>query len=543
MRHTLGSVPGSLSRIPRHPVPGEYAPTRAAARVAARVALLLGLALGLAACGGGGAGAPSSEPVANPPTPTPTPSTTTFGGNIVLGTPTATSVRANVYAPDQSGSVWIEWGPALGTLAARSATTALSAGVPVEIALDNLQPDTRYRYRLVYTTADGQRSATTEDARFTTARPPGSTFVFTIQGDSHPERARSEFDANLYVRTLTTAAADTPDFHVLMGDDFSVDTLDPATVSRTLVTARYSLQRPWLGLIGRSAPLFLVNGNHEQGARYLLDGTPDNVAVWAQTARNAHYPQPAPGPFYSGNAEVVPHIGLLRNYFAWTWGDALFVVIDPYWSSPVPVDAPFGGGSKRASGWDITHGQDQYQWLKETLEKSTARHKFVFAHHVMGTGRGGVELAGLWEWGGRNPNNTLAFATQRPGWAAPIHRLLADNRVSIFFQGHDHIWARQELDGVVYQTLPEPADPFYAFHNETAYLSGEKLPNSGYARVTVSPEAVKVEYVRTWLPADEGAGRLSGSVAASYTVAARTAAGAAGPAAASRVAPGAGRQR
>ena len=217
--------------------------------------------------------------------------------------------------------------------------------------------------------------------------------------------------------------------------------------------------------------------------------------------------------------------------------DTLFVVIDPYWSSPVAVDSPFGGGSKRSNSWDITHGADQYQWLKATLERSTAKHKFVFAHHVMGTGRGGVELAGLWEWGGRNANGTYAFTTQRPGWSAPIHRLLADNRVSVFFQGHDHIWARQELDGVTYQTLPEPADPFYAFHNETAYLSGERLPNSGYARVTVSPDAVKVEYVRTWLPADETDQRRSGTVASSYPLPARsTGSGAAGPASGGAVA-------
>jgi hypothetical protein len=77
-----------------------------------------------------------------------------------------------------------------------------------------------------------------------------------------------------------------------------------------------------------------VNGNHEQAARYLLDGTPDNVAVWAQNARNAYYAEPAPdGVFYTGNVEQIPFInGPLRNYYAWTWGNALFVVIDPYWS-------------------------------------------------------------------------------------------------------------------------------------------------------------------------------------------------------------------
>ena len=476
--------------------------------------------LALSACGGGGGSAAGTPVAVAPPAASaPAPVQTTFTGNIVLGSPTADSVRANVWAADQAGTVWIEWGPAFGTLSARTASATLTAGVPLELALEGLQADTRYRYRLVYTSADGQRTATTEDARFTTARPAGSTFVFTIQGDSHPERARSEFDANLYVRTLGTAAADTPDFHILMGDDFSVDTLDPATVNRGLVTARYTLQRPWLGLIGRSAPLFLVNGNHEQGARYLLDGTPDNVAVWAQTARNAHYAQPAPGGFYSGNPEVVPHIGLLRNYYAWTWGDALFVVIDPYWSSPVAVDGAYGGGKVAGSQWDITHGEAQFQWLKRTLEGSRARYKFVFAHHVMGTGRGGIELASRWEWGGLNARGANEFAAQRPGWSQPIHALMAANRVTIFFQGHDHVWVRQQLDGVTYQTLSQPADPNYALNYADAYLSGEKHPSSGYTRVSVDPVAgVKVEYVLSVLPQHETTTRRHGAVATSYTL-------------------------
>ena len=56
------------------------------------------------------------------------------------------------------------------------------------------------------------------------------------------------------------------------------------------------------------------------------------------------------------------------SYYAWEWGDALFVVIDPYWSSTVCVDEPFGGGPKRTNLWEVTHGDAQYQWLKATLE-------------------------------------------------------------------------------------------------------------------------------------------------------------------------------
>lgn len=486
-------------------------------RVAGGIATVM-LALQLAACGGGSSGSSGGNSSAAPVGTPGLPASTAFSGNVVLGVPTANSVKANVYAPDQNGIVWLAYGAAPGTLDRQTSHFALVEKTPLEIAVEGLSADTRYYYRLYYLSPSATGPASTDEYTFHTARPPGSTFTFTLQGDSHPEREKSQFSADLYVRTLRTAAADQPDFHLTLGDDFSVDTLDPGKVNEAQVAERYAIQRPYLGLIGRVAPLFLVNGNHEQAARYLLDGTPNNVAVWAQSARNAHYSQPAPDGFYSGNVEQVPYIGWLRNYFAWTWGDALLVVIDPYWGSPVCVDEPFGGGPKRANLWDVTLGSAQYQWLKSTLEQSQAKYKFVLAHHVLGTGRGGVELAGLYEWGGQNANGSWGFAANRPGWTQPIHALLVANKVTIFFQGHDHLWARQVLDGVTYQTLPEPADPNYALYNADAYLTGDRLPNTGYTRVNVSPSGVKVEYVRTYLPTDETSGRRSGEIAYRYTV-------------------------
>jgi hypothetical protein len=46
------------------------------------------------------------------------------------------------------------------------------------------------------------------------------------------------------------------------------------------------------------------------------------------------------------------------------------------------------------------------------------------------------------------------LASHRPGWALPIHALMVKNRATAFFQGHDHEFAHQQLDGITYQTLP-----------------------------------------------------------------------------------------
>ncbi|MBI3712302.1 MAG: DUF4214 domain-containing protein [Burkholderiales bacterium] len=444
-----------------------------------------------------------------------------FNGNVVLGAPTQNSVKANIYSPDQSGTVSISYGLQSGVYPQKTASASLIAGQPLEMNIDQLQADARYYYRVNFQSSSGVGSGPVAEANFHTARSAGSEFIFTIQGDSHPERP-NEFNASLYSRSLATAAADLTDFHICLGDDFSVDSLNPGTVTQSQVVERYRIQRPYLGTIGRGAPVFLVNGNHEQSAGYLLNGSADNVAVWAQNARNAYYSQPAPDGFYTGNAVSIPFIGLPRNYYAWTWGDALFVVIDPYLPSPVPLATIFGNTPINKDSWAVTHGDVQYQWLKTTLETSKAKYRFVFAHHVMGAGRGGVEVAHLAEWGGQSKTGVNEFAAKRPSWSSPIHQLMAANKVNVFFQGHDHIWVRQQLDGVTYQTLSEPANPTYGFSEwDSAYLSGDKFPNTGYTRVTVKPAGVKVDYVRSYLPADESATRVHGATAFSYTLQAR----------------------
>ncbi len=421
-----------------------------------------------------------------------------FVATEILGRPADTSITVNV-VPASPMTVFYEYGTESGTYTSQTAPQSAAANVPLETLINNLQPNTRYYFRINYNGITGAEHS------FVTQRAEGSTFTFDIQGDSHPERVKNQFNANLYTKTLLSAAADRPDFYIAIGDDFSVDALKE--VNPETVRALYINQRQWLGSVG--APIFLVNGNHEQASLANLDGTPENVAVWAQTSRNAYFPQPAPDPFYTGDAEPVEHIGLLRDYYAWTWGDALFVVIDPYWHSPQTVDNQFGvdrDQKKNRDLWNVTLGDVQYQWFKHTLETSTAKYKFVFTHHVLGTGRGGVELAGGYEWG-----DATHLAAHRPGWDQTIQQVMAANHVTIFFQGHDHIFVKQELDGVIYQTLPEPANPNYSWENEDSYQSGDKLPNSGHLRVTVSPAGVTVEYVRSFLDQPD-------EVAFSYTV-------------------------
>jgi len=399
----------------------------------------------------------------------------------------------------------------------------------VEQVFEGLQPGTEYVYRLHARKPGETAFRARPECRFHTRRAAGSVFTFGVQGDSHPERPQMN-DPELYARTLCDAAAGKPDFYFCLGDDFSVDALQ--TVTEKTVAGRYALQRPFLGVVAQSSSLVLVNGNHEQASLFNFNQSDirHDVAVWAQKARNRYFPSSAPDGFYSGDAESLKPIGPLRDYCAWTWGDALFVVLDNYWHSAAQVDNGFHGdekggggrgheGHKNRDGWGVTLGEAQYQWFWQTLQQSKAKYKFVFAHHVLGTGRGGVDACDLYEWGGRNKRGEWEFDRMRPGWELPVHQLMAKYGVTIFFQGHDHLYCRQERDGVVYQEVPMPADQGYATYNEDHYASGVKRLNSGHLRVTVSPEQVTVDYVRCYLPKDETAQRKSGEVAYRYTVA------------------------
>lgn len=488
----------------------------------------------------------------------------------ILGRPTDQSIALSILAPGDIES-FVEYGVSPGKYTVKTPSKESGAGQPFEIELTGLKPNTRYYYRLRYRRPGATNYLEGTECSFHTQRPPGSTFMFGLQGDSHPERYGKMYHPDLYVLTMENVSKDQPDFYVTLGDDFSLDRLIYRnTLSQSNVDQVYAHQRRFLSIVGGSSPLFLVNGNHEQAAGHFLDGTPDNPAVLAGRARTRFYSLPAPDSFYSGDQKKVEFVGLLRDYYAWTWGDALFVVIDPYWHSPVPVDSATGdtkrqresgdtgrdrnsgrterqrgsgdtgrqrgsrdagrgrnsgrtergGGSGRRSRdwWGMSIGDAQYRWLKETLEQSNTRYKFVFEHHVLGTGRGGVEMTDLYEWGGKNSNGTWEFDEKRPGWELPIHQLMVKNGVTIFFQGHDHLFARQERDGVIYQSTPNPADASYQAFNREAYRSGDILPNSGHLLVTVSPQNVRVDYVRSYLRKDETSEHKNGELAFSYTV-------------------------
>lgn len=196
----------------------------------------------LTACGGSGG---STSVAANDSANSSTSSSTTtvsnsvvavsaasdFAGTWVMGSPTAEGVTFNVHSPDQSGLVAIDYGVTSLQYTQQLQAAALEIDKPLELRLQSLKPGTRYFYRLLFQNSISKQWTATPEYEFQTAKQAGQSFMFAIQGDSHPERLKTQFDADLYKRTLLRVAADKPDFYILSGDDFSVDTLNPDTIN------------------------------------------------------------------------------------------------------------------------------------------------------------------------------------------------------------------------------------------------------------------------------------------------------------------------
>lgn len=431
--------------------------------------------------------------------------------DVVLGRPTDKSVTASVLAYAERDGV-IAYGPHAGAPSEKTSSFPLPAGEPAEIGLTGLSANTRYFYTLRTRERGGEWKSEAERT-FHTQRAPGSAFTFTVQSDPHLDYG---IDLPTYEKSLGNALAAKTDFHVDLGDTFMVD----KRPTYALAAPQYLAQRYYFGLVGHSAPVFLVLGNHDGESLGKGRGgeSSDGMPVWSNAMRKKYFPNPSPDGFYTGNATPHPRAGLLENYYAWEWGDGLFIALDQYW---------FSQRVNRSGGdnWGRTLGREQSEWLRRTLEASKAKFTFVFTHHLVGgatpEGRGGVEASHFFEWGGKELDGRNTFAEKRPGWSVPIHELLAKRGGCIVFHGHDHFYVHAERDGVTYQLVPQPGHERVDNTRTAAeygYKAGVIAGASGILRVSVSPVKAVVDYVRAYPASAESAERKTGAVTHSYEI-------------------------
>ena len=461
--------------------------------------------------------------------------------DVLLGRPTDTSVTTSVLASNDL-QVYFEYGTQSGVYTSQTTTNSLTNGTPSEITISGLQKDQRYYYRMRFLASGDQSFSAGTERQFHTQRNRGSTFTFDIEADPHYNDVPGTVPT-VWQQTLTNILADLPDFLIDLGDTFMGEkyaSTNPYTMTQPgILAACAAVRSQFFNIPGHSVPLFLVDGNHDPELGWWLSNSVPhaNPPVWGASARELYYPCPIPGGFYSGATNVDFYQQQPRDaYYAFAWGDALFITLDPFWYSDQAVN-------KSKDPWAWTLGTNQYYWLKSTLETSTAKYKFVFAHHLVGgsfdtEARGGLEYSPYLEWGGLNTNGTYGFASHRPGWPMPIRDLLLTNKAQVFFHGHDHLFCKQDYyasgsssgpPDLIYQEVPQPSHyPYNSTNYATGtnigynYQSGVFYGSSGHLRVTVSPTNALVEYVRSFRPSDEGVGATNRMVSYSYTIPAPT---------------------
>ena len=194
-----------------------------------------------------------------------------------------------------------------------------------------------------------------------------------------------------------------------------------------------------------------------------------------------YIPNPQEGTYAEGGSSS-------GNYFAWTWGDALFVAIDPFTHSTTKPDRPE----------DWTLGDEQMKWLETVLETSEKKWKILFQHHLIGGSTFAQPYGryGVYENYGRGGGSFAKAGEQRR-----IHDLMIKCGGSIIFKGHDHVYADEVVDGIRYTTcgctqgeLKKETQRIDEQGFRELYPGGF-VYSQGYIRVEVSTQRLKVEYV------------------------------------------------
>jgi hypothetical protein len=501
----LGSISGAAPRADATPIPrpGGDPPNTQAERVYFRAVNMVGRVTGIRAV-----------------------------VNLVTSTTPPEPVTARV--------LWAETPAELAASPSVSATlTQSQANTAMNLVMTGLIADRTYYFQVQYHPASlpGAWTNLAESGEFRTRKSPGQSFDFCVFADPHWGHPNLDYnpDTSLMYTAMTVVnqvVADAPfDFCIDAGDS-PFPTESHSQVDTDLVYEKY---RWVMGPIMRRMPVYLALGNHEQEAGFFqrgglpppavapnLLGPTDYHQKWSTASRKKFvinprfntYPEGgegAPGydtaaewgaggdPWNDGDATD------LQNFYAWTWGDALFVVLDPYRYTKVgSIQRPL-----RREDWTL--GPTQMQFLIDTISASDARWKFIICHHQVGggpiNGAGNTARNGTREQYGRGS----AIEALRPETEQfQIHQLMKQHNVRFFIYGHDHGFAHSVVEGVHYLCCARPTrSPMWFDGSGMRDSYGDPLQygqdkpwmralytSLGYMKMRVEPDSVTMEWIR-----------------------------------------------
>jgi 3',5'-cyclic AMP phosphodiesterase CpdA len=362
-------------------------------------------------------------------------------------------------------------------------TVRYPASGSVEWSVSNLSPGKLYPYAIVTnldalngidTLTNGHtHSGLLFSGETVTQREPGESFRVALITDTHigsnleySNQGNPEILKNVGEQIKNYR----PDFIVNLGDvtDFHLYGFEPPPVEDALHAA-YMNYRTLLGDALGFASHFQVIGNWDGENGWF---TEDEIAS-SRKQRYLCMPGPSDNTYTQGGSKE-------GDYYAYTWGDALFIVLNV--QSYTTKILSLSGANGNPDDWTL--GEEQLDWLEKTLKNSSSKWRFILAHHTVG-GAAGSESNSIYGRGGG--------LAAKVGEQATIHQMMIDYGVSIFFYGHDHVFTDMVVDNIHY-TLPGSAGaPWLFTTSETGY---EKYwGESGWAKLDVSPGSVHVQFI------------------------------------------------
>ena len=405
-----------------------------------------------------------------------------FGLDTVLRSGDPARLRARVRA--QPDAAWVDAG----------LPTVLTPDL-ARWAVEGLLPGRRYEYQ-IQAAPDGEAEPRTLYAgSAVTRRPAGAAYTFAVLADTHieprdvlpPGQTVIDDTWGYQESTLRTVAHDIgagqPDFVINVGDilDYHIFGFNDPPPDAAWARLGYLNYRRMMGdLLGQTAHFpVLGNWDGENGCN-----SAEEIRR-AMSQRTLYAPGPSPTTYPEGGS-------VNEDYYAFTWGDALFVVLNVM--TYTPTCHLLSGFPGLADDWTL--GPDQLAWLDRTLAGATSRWRFLFIHHTVGGAAGNPDDTAYGRGGGQ---------AAHVGEQAVVHAMMQKYGVQIFFYAHDHVFTDMVVDGIHY-TLPGSAGAPWKFDaTETGYA--QSWPDSGYGRVQVSPQRVQVDFVAA-----------GGQVLTSYTV-------------------------
>jgi predicted phosphodiesterase len=390
----------------------------------------------------------------------------------LLGRPTSTSMSVNLVAADADLIGRIRYrAQAAGAADAwrQTAEVALTPYTPVHIDLTGLKPGAAYDYQVHARRKSAEQFESVQTSRFTTRPAGAAAFSFALATDAHLTPFHQD-RLDIFARASASIRARGPAFLALLGDNIQTfGTHGGPMTEERFGPALYAILRRGLGETAPSIPVFVLNGNWEGENGW----HPENQRQWAIQARKAFIPNPRPDTYPQGG-------GMDQDYYGFTWGDALFIVLNV--TGYTTIDHAHSGGIGQADDWTL--GETQRNWLHDRLKRSREKWKFILIHHTVG-GNAGDDVNSRYGRGGGRAAHV--------GEQAVIHGWMKQYGVQALFYGHDHVFTDQVVDGIHYICAGSVGAPWKFGQNETGY--DRFWTPSGYTWVEVTPEKMTVAFI------------------------------------------------